>query len=94
MLINTEEQGINSKNVAQVAKVAKSEQVRGLLDLDERFVKHLGLKSGWAQHTIESLGNYGEIFEEYLGVNTAIGLERGLNAQWTKGGLMYSPPFR
>ena len=91
MLINTEEQGITSKNVAQIAKVAKSEQVRGLLDLDERFVKHLGLKSGWVQQTIETLGNYGEIFERNLGVGTKLDLRRGQNALWNQGGLLYAP---
>ena len=41
---------------------------------------------------ISSVGNYGEIFERHVGTETAIGLERGLNAQWTQGGLIYSPP--
>jgi general L-amino acid transport system substrate-binding protein len=40
------------------------------------------------------VGNYGEIFERNVGVNTPLGLKRGLNALWTKGGLMYSAPFR
>jgi general L-amino acid transport system substrate-binding protein len=91
MLINTEEQGINSKNVAQVVKVAKSEQVRGLLDLDGRFVKLLGLRSGWAQQTLESLGNYGEIFQRNLGPGTKLNLRRGQNALWNQGGLLYAP---
>ena len=42
----------------------------------------------------ETIGNYGEIFERNVGVNTPIGLERGLNALWTDGGLQYAPPFR
>ena len=43
---------------------------------------------------IKAVGNYGEIFERNLGVNTRINLERGTNRQWTDGGLIYSPPFR
>ena len=43
---------------------------------------------------IKAVGSYGEIFERHIGVNTPIGLERGLNALWTNGGLQYSPPFR
>ena len=40
------------------------------------------------------VGNYGEIFDAQLGADTPIGLARGLNALWTQGGLIYSPPFR
>ncbi|MEM1267577.1 MAG: amino acid ABC transporter substrate-binding protein, partial [Pseudomonadota bacterium] len=48
----------------------------------------------WAQKAIAVSGNYGEIFEANIGETTAIGLARGLNGQWTGGGLLYSPPFR
>ena len=54
----------------------------------------LGLSASWAYDIIKAVGNYGEIFERNIGVNTAIGLERGMNALWTNGGLQYSPPFR
>ena len=56
--------------------------------------EELGLDKQWAYWIIKSVGNYGEIFERNIGVNTPIGLERGLNALWTNGGLQYSPPFR
>ena len=55
--------------------------------------KHL-IEADWAKKAIMANGNYGEIFEKTIGENTPIGLSRGLNAQWTEGGLMYSPPFR
>jgi general L-amino acid transport system substrate-binding protein len=54
----------------------------------------LGLDKDWAMRAIKSVGNYGELFERNIGENTPIGLSRGLNAQWTNGGLLYSPPFR
>jgi len=54
----------------------------------------LGLPADWAVQVISQVGNYGEVFEQYIGPQTAIGLERGLNAQWTDGGLLYAPPFR
>ena len=54
----------------------------------------LGLSSDWAVHAIKTGGNYGEIFEKHIGENTAIGLARGLNQLWTKGGILYAPPFR
>ena len=53
----------------------------------------LGLSPDWAKNAILAFGNYGELFEKTIGSNTAIGLARGLNAQWTDGGLLYSPPF-
>ena len=47
-----------------------------------------------AERAIAVGGNYGEIFAATIGEATPIGLARGLNAQWTQGGLMYAPPFR
>jgi len=43
---------------------------------------------------LSATGNYGEIFDRNLGQGSELGLRRGLNAQWTEGGLLYSPPFR
>jgi len=54
----------------------------------------LGLPADWAKQAIMSDGNYGEIFEKHIGESTPVGLARGLNALWTQGGLLYSPPFR
>ncbi len=54
----------------------------------------LGLNKDWAVQVIKAVGNYGEIFDRNIGPDTPIGLERGLNALWTQGGLIYSPPFR
>ena len=48
----------------------------------------------WAYNAIKQVGNYGEIFKRNIGTNTPIGLARGLNDLWTRGGLQYSPPFR
>ena len=54
----------------------------------------LGTDSNWAFHAVESVGNYGQIFERNLGIHSPLHLERGLNRLWTNGGLMYAPPFR
>jgi general L-amino acid transport system substrate-binding protein len=54
----------------------------------------LGLEKDWAAKVIQAVGNYGEIFDRNIGPNTPIALERGLNALWSEGGLIYSPPFR
>jgi general L-amino acid transport system substrate-binding protein len=56
--------------------------------------KDLGVDEKWAYNIVKMVGNYGEVFERNVGVNTPLKLERGLNAQWTNGGLMYTPPFK
>ncbi len=56
--------------------------------------KALGLDDKWAYNIIKQVGNYSEIFERNVGVNTQLGLERGLNALWNKGGIMYPAAFR
>jgi general L-amino acid transport system substrate-binding protein len=93
-LLIAEEKGITKANVMELAKGTEDPEVNRLLGSEGEYSAMLGLPSDWIVNIISATGNYGEIFEEYLGVNTAIGLERGLNAQWTKGGVLYSPPFR
>ena len=54
----------------------------------------LELDNKWAYNIIKQIGNYSTIYEKNLGVNTLLGLERGLNNLWKNGGILYSPPFR
>ena len=54
----------------------------------------IGLDEKWAFNIISIIGNYGEIFETNVGKGSTLKLDRGLNALWNKGGLMFSPPFR
>ena len=56
--------------------------------------KALGLEEQWAYNVIRTVGNYGEIFERNVGAASALKLSRGLNALWSKGGLMYAIPYR
>ena len=91
--ITAEEKGITQANVDKM-KSSKDPEVLRLLGVEGSQGKELGLSNDWAYNIIKSVGNYGEIFERNIGVNTPIGLPRGLNALWTEGGLQYSPPFR
>ncbi len=94
-LIAAEEMGITSANVTEMsAKAGDSPEVNRLLGTEGNLGEMLGLDADWATKAIMAGGNYGEIFEKNIGENTPIGLARGLNAQWTDGGLLYSPPFR
>ncbi len=91
--ITAEEKGVTSANVDSM-KSSKDPEILRLLGVEGNQGEELGLGKDWAYNIIKSVGNYGEIFERNIGVNTPIGLERGLNALWTNGGLQYSPPFR
>ena len=92
-MINAEELGITSKNVDDMLK-SKDPKVMRFLGVTEGNGKALGLDEKFAYNIVKQVGNYGEVFERNVGVNTPLGIERGLNALWTNGGLMYSPPFK
>lgn len=93
-LIAAEELGVTSKNAKSMMSKADNPEVRRLLGSEGNLGAMLGLPRDWALKAIMAGGNYGELFEANIGQSTPIGLARGLNAQWTKGGLLYAPPFR
>jgi general L-amino acid transport system substrate-binding protein len=92
-LIQAEELGINSNNV-DIKLKSQNPRDQRFLGVIPGMGKNLGLDDKWAYNIVKQVGNYSQIFEANVGVNTALGLKRGLNAQWFKGGLMFSPPFR
>ena len=93
-LIIAEEQGITSENVADLAKApTDNPEINRLLGTEGEYAAMMGMPKDFAVNAIKSEGNYGEIFNRYIGPDTPIGLERGLNALWTNGGILYSPPF-
>ena len=53
--------------------------------------KMLGLSPDWAVNVIKAVGNFGEMWERSI---TPLGVQRGINNLWTKGGLQYAPPMR
>ena len=93
-MISAEELGVTSANAAELSMGTNNPEVARLLGAEGNLGAMLGLEADWAKNIIMSQGNYGEVFENNIGESTAIGLARGLNAQWTNGGLLYSPPFR
>lgn len=94
-LITAEELGVTSANVKESAMEAgNNPEINRLLGTEGNLGEQLGLSADWAKNAIMAGGNYGEIFARNIGESTPIGLARGLNAQWTDGGLIYSPPFR
>ena len=93
-LIAAEEYGVTSANVDELKQGTDNPEVNRLLGTEGNLGAMIGLDADWAARAVKAVGNYGEIFEKNIGENTPIGLARGLNAQWTDGGLLYSPPFR
>ncbi|VFR27439.1 Glutamate Aspartate periplasmic binding protein precursor GltI (TC 3.A.1.3.4) [plant metagenome] len=92
-LVAAEELGVTSANADSHAQ-SKDPQVRRLLGLEPGLGKSFGLDDRWAYTVIKAVGNYGEIWDRNLGPKTPLKLERGLNALWNQGGLLYSPPFQ
>jgi general L-amino acid transport system substrate-binding protein len=93
-LIAAEEYGITAANAEEMATTSENPEVKRLLGTEGDLGSMLGLDKDWAKRAIVANGNYGEIFDKYIGESTPSNIARGLNAQWTDGGLMYSPPFR
>lgn len=95
-LINAEELGITSENVDEMRK-SKNPTIRRFLGVEGNIHEGIGLDKDWAYNIIKQVGNYGENYERYVGDGkNALGISRKdtLNALWTEGGLMYSPPMR
>jgi len=94
-LIAAEELGVTSANIEELASSPTDRpEVNRLLGTEGNLGEMLGLDKDWAKRAISAGGNYGELFAKHIGESTPVGLDRGLNAQWKDGGLMYAPPFR
>lgn len=93
-MISAEELGVNSGNVDEMKANTENPEVRRLLGTEGEMGAMLGLPNDFAYNVIKQVGNYAEVFERNVGVETPLGLERGLNAQWKDGGILYSPPYR
>jgi general L-amino acid transport system substrate-binding protein len=93
-LIEAEENGITSQNAVQMRDSSPDPEVQRLLGAEPGLGEALGLSDGWAYDAIRAVGNYGEIYARNVGPETPLGLDRGLNDLWLRGGLMYAMPFR
>jgi general L-amino acid transport system substrate-binding protein len=92
-LIEAEELGVTQANVEEMARSDRPE-IRRLLGISGDHGPFMGLDRRWAFNAIKAVGNYGEIFDRHLGRGSPIGLQRGVNDLWTRGGLMYAMPIR
>jgi general L-amino acid transport system substrate-binding protein len=92
-LIEAEELGINSQNIDSFTNTDNS-VVKRLLGTEGNLGQGLGLPKDFVARAVRKVGNYGEIYNRNLGSGTPFDLPRGQNEIWTKGGLLYAPPFR
>ncbi len=92
-LIEAEENKMTSENIDSF-KNSKNPVIKRFLGLSKGNGKSLGLSEDWAYQIVKQVGNYAEVFERNMGMKSPLKLERGLNALWKNGGLMYSPPMR
>jgi general L-amino acid transport system substrate-binding protein len=92
--IAAEELGVTAGNVDEQRKTGTHPELKRLLGVGDDLGQKIGLSQDWSYNIIKQVGNYGEIFERNVGEKTPLGLSRGLNALWSDGGLLMSPPFR
>ncbi len=88
-----EDLGVSSSNVDDMLG-SDDPQVLNLLGVEGDLGQAMGLDNDFCYQVIKQVGNYAEIFDANLGPDTPFNLPRGLNALWTDGGILYSPPFR
>ena len=93
-MLEAEEDGLTQANVDAQKATSKDPGVQRFLGVSEDTGKLLGLDAQWAYRIVKAVGNYGESFERNLGPKSPVGLPRGVNNLWTKGGLMYAMPAR
>jgi general L-amino acid transport system substrate-binding protein len=89
-MVTAEEKGITSQNVDSFMS-STDPDTRRLLGLEGDMGKALGLDNKWAYNVIKQVGNFGEMWDRDI---TPMGIPRGINNLWTKGGLQYPPPIR
>jgi len=93
-LQEAEEYGVTQANVDQQATGSTDPVVQRMLGATEDTGKLLGLDKAWLARAIKATGNYGEIFERNVGPKSALGIPRGVNNLWSKGGVVYPMPIR
>ena len=92
-MINAEELGVTSANVGDMMG-SSNPAIKRLLGEEGSYGEYLGLSNDWAANIIKQVGNYEESFNRNVGPDTPLGIARGVNALWSKGGILYAPPVR
>lgn len=92
-MVNAEELGVSSVTIGDALKSNKPD-VKRLVGTEGAFGEQLGLTKDWVVRILKNVGNYSEVYDRNIGVKSQLGIPRGLNQLWTRGGIMYAPPLR
>jgi general L-amino acid transport system substrate-binding protein len=92
-MLNAEELNVTQKNLDEQLK-SPNPEIKRLLGAEGNFGEQLGLTRDWVARIVKQVGNYGESFDRNVGAGSKLGIERGLNRLWNKGGIQYAPPVR
>lgn len=90
-LIEAEELGLTSGNVAAATQESQEPAVQRFVGRTGELGRGLGLDNAWAARVVAQVGNYAESFERNV---VPLGISRGPNRLWRDGGLLIAPPFR
>lgn len=93
-LIEAEELGISSKNLAEITTSTQDPTIKRFLGIEGDLGKGMGLSPDFAARVVKHVGNYGEVYDRHLGPGSQLNLPRGQNQLWNQGGLLIAPPFR
>ncbi|MEG3618022.1 amino acid ABC transporter substrate-binding protein [Magnetovibrio sp. PR-2] len=92
--VNAEEMGVTSANIDEM-KGSDNPNIKRLVGTEGSLGStKLGIGDDWAYNAVKQVGNYAEMFEANVGMKTPLQIPRGVNALWSKGGIMYAPPLR
>lgn len=92
-MLDAEELGVSSKSI-NAALVSNKPDVKRLVGTDGNYGEQIGLTRDWVVRIVRAVGNYGESFERNVGTGSSLGIPRGLNQLWSRGGIQYAPPIR
>jgi general L-amino acid transport system substrate-binding protein len=92
-MLDAEELGVSSKTVDEALKSPQPE-IKRLVGAEGNYGEQLGLTKDWVVRIVKQVGNYGEVYDRNVGTGSKLGISRGLNRLWTKGGIQYAPPIR
>jgi general L-amino acid transport system substrate-binding protein len=92
-MLDAEELGVSSETMEAALKSEKPD-VKRLVGTEGNYGEQIGLTKDWATRIVNHVGNYGEVFERNVGIGSKLGIPRGINSLWTKGGIQYAPPIR
>jgi general L-amino acid transport system substrate-binding protein len=90
-LINAEEVGLDKAMASGSAALVGD--ARRLIEGADASGARLRLEAGWLRSAVAAAGHYGEVYEANLGSGSRLGMDRGVNALWKRGGLLYAPPM-